>query len=104
MEDEAELRAKPDHDLIILAVQRLGHTNVHLVELTERVGQQNGRIADLEKTLPKDLDTRLVALEHWRIAVGVMFVFIGSTWPLLIYEVRQFVLEKFGFIPAGFIG
>ncbi len=83
----AELDGKSDHDLLILAVQELGHVKAHLAELTETVKEEG-----------KQRNGRLDALEHWQTRLIVVLGGWSVAWPFLIQEFRQFVLEKFGFI------
>lgn len=79
-----QFEGKSDHDLLVVAVTDLGHIKTHLAKV-----EANG----VKK------DERLSALEKWRWTTSGAFVLIGAGWPLLIYEVRQFLLDKFGFIP-----
>jgi hypothetical protein len=97
MADRAPERPETDRELLLLTVQELGHVKAHLAELTEKVGIQNGRLAVLEKAQGENIPERLTALEHWRIGVVLAFGFIGATWPLLIFEVRQKLFEFWGF-------
>ncbi len=79
-----QFEGKTDHDLLVVTVTELGHIKAHLADLKEQVAVQNGRIS---------------ALEKWRWGLGSAIALIGAGWPLLIYEFRQFILDKFGFIP-----
>lgn len=81
------LEAKTDHDLLILAVQELGHVKAHMTELTETVKEEG-----------KKRNGRLDALEHWQTRMIVVLGGWSVAWPFLIQEFRQYVLEKFGFI------
>lgn len=79
-----QFEGKTDHDLLVVAVTELGHIKGHMKDMDEKLGAQNGRIS---------------ALEKWRWTMGGVLALIGAGWPLLIYEFRQFLLDKFGFIP-----
>ncbi len=81
-----QFEGKSDHDLLVVAVTELGHIKGHLAALDEKVGVQNGRIS---------------ALEKWRWTMSGVIALIGMGWPLLIYEFRQFILNKFDFIAGG---
>lgn len=76
--------SRSDHDLLVVAVTDLKHIKNHMKDLADETKIQNGRIR---------------VLEGWQVRMGVVLALIGAGWPLLIYEVRQFLLEKFGFIP-----
>lgn len=80
---QSNFEGKSDHDLLVVAVTELKHIKNHVKDLAIETKKQNGRIR---------------SLETWQIRMGLVIAFIGSTWPLLIYEVRHFILEKFGFI------
>ncbi len=75
---------KSDHDLLIVAVTKLAHMEGHMKGMDTKLALQNGRLS---------------ALEKWRWTMGGVLALIGAGWPLLIYEFRQFVLNKFDFIP-----
>lgn len=98
---------KSDHDLLVVAVTKLGHIESHVKDLAAETKTQNGRLSDCEAAIQmlvanskrEELPKRVGAVETWQIRMGVLIGFISVGWPLLIYEVRQFLLEKFGFIP-----
>lgn len=81
--EQNSFKGMSDHDLLIVVATDLGHIKNHVKDLAAETKKQNGRIR---------------SLETWQIRMGLVIAFIGSTWPLLIYEVRQFILEKFGFV------
>lgn len=78
-----DFKGQTDHDLLIVAVTELRHIKNHVKDLAAETKAQNGRLS---------------ALEHWRVGLTVILGFISVLWPLLIYEVRQFMLERFGFV------
>lgn len=94
-----QFEGKSDHDLLIVAVTKLEGIEIHVASLDEKAGEQNGRLAALEQQqLDEDIPDRISALEHWRIGLSLVLGFVSVSWPLLIFEVRQFLFEKFGFI------
>lgn len=103
----SEFEGKSDHDLLVVAVTELGHIKNHTKDLAIEAKKHNGRLSACEasiQTLITDskrekLPKRVGALETWQIRMGVIIALIGTGWPLLIYEVRRFFLEQFGFIP-----
>ncbi len=102
-----DFEGKSDHDLLVVAVTELGHIRTHVKELAAETKTQNGRLSACEGAIKslladsgrEELPRRLGAVENWQVRMGVILALIATGWPLLIYEVRQFMLEKFGFIP-----
>lgn len=84
MQDSFE--GKSDHDLLVVAATELKHIKNHIRDSAKEA---------------KTRDERIAALESWQSKVKLIFTFIGATWWLLIQELRQWVLEKFGFISSG---
>ncbi len=95
------LELSSDHDILLVIATEMRHLQTHTATLSEKVGVQNGRMTALEKSYEpqKGVPKRVELLERWQIRMGVVITAIGVGWPLLIYEFRQFLLEKFGFIP-----
>lgn len=96
--DAARLRATPDHDLLVIMVTEMGHVKTHMKAVADELKEQNGRIGAVEQSIPRKLDDRLREAEAKLLYVGLVIVFAGSTWPLLIQEVRQYLFEMFGFV------
>lgn len=65
--------------------------------MVTKLEQIEENVGDLAKET-KAQNGRIWSLETWQIRMGIVITFIGGTWPLLIYEVRQWLLDKFGFI------
>ncbi len=82
--EQSSFEGKSDHDLLVVTVTELGHIKTHLADLKANGVKQDGRLS---------------ALEKWRWTTSGALALIIGGWPLLIYEVRQFLLDKFGFIP-----
>lgn len=100
--DLSNLQGESDHTILVLIANEVSHLKTHTAALSEKVGVQNGRMSALEKSYEwqKGVPKRVELLEHWQVRMGVVITAIGVGWPLLIYEVRQYLLEKFGFIPT----